>query len=87
MDCIVHGVAKSQSQLSDFHFQGIKICQVSPASGTAKKKKKDKVRQIVQMGRIEKESLEEGDDYKTRDLRACKSLGRQTHSPSRGWQP
>ena len=88
MDCIVHGVAKSQSRLSDFHFQGIKICQVSSASGTAKKKKKkDKVRQIVQMGRIEKESLEEGDDYKTRDLGACKSLGRQTHSPSRGWQP
>ena len=22
MDCIVHGVAKSQTQLSDFHFQG-----------------------------------------------------------------
>ena len=22
MDCIVHGVAKSQTRLSDFHFQG-----------------------------------------------------------------
>ena len=79
MDCIVHEVAKSRSRLSNFHFQGIKICQVSPTSGTAKKKKKGKVRQIVQMGRIEKESLEEGNDYKTRDLGAHKSLGQQAH--------
>ena len=27
MDCIVHGVAKSQTWLSDFHFQGNKILQ------------------------------------------------------------
>ena len=40
MDCILHGVSKSWSRLSDFHFQGTKICQVSPASGTAKRKKK-----------------------------------------------
>lgn len=31
------------------------------------------------MGRIEKESLEEGNDYKTRDLGAHKSLGQQAH--------
>ena len=27
MDCIVHGVAKSQTQLSDFHFQGITVTE------------------------------------------------------------
>ena len=26
MDCIVHGVAKSQTQLSDFHFHSLIIC-------------------------------------------------------------
>ena len=25
MDCIVHGVAKSQTRLSDFHFQRIQM--------------------------------------------------------------
>ena len=28
MDCIVHGVAKSQTQLSDFHFpKGLCVCE------------------------------------------------------------
>ena len=30
MDCIVHGVAKSRTQLSDFHFQNnVSACQIS----------------------------------------------------------
>ena len=44
---------------------------------------KHKNSQTVQMNRIEKESLEEGDYYKSTDLRAPKSLGQQLHSDSR----
>ena len=32
MDCIVHGVAKSQTQLSDFHFHPVKHVHLSPWS-------------------------------------------------------
>ena len=30
MDCIVHGVAKSWTQLSDFHFTGVEFLKASP---------------------------------------------------------
>ena len=39
MDCIVNEVAKSRSRLSNFHFQGIKIYQVSPTVVLPKKEK------------------------------------------------
>ena len=32
MDCIIHGVAKSQTQLSDFHFHPVKHVHLSPWS-------------------------------------------------------
>ena len=32
MDCIVHGVAKSQTRLSDFHFTNKEKCRLSPFS-------------------------------------------------------
>ena len=30
MDCIVHGVTKSQTQLNDFHFTGVEFLKASP---------------------------------------------------------
>ena len=55
----------------------------------ARTEKKHKDRRIVQTNRIEKESLEEGDYYKTRGLRTHKSLGQQVHyeSPLGDGQP
>ena len=35
MDCIVHGVAKDQTRLSDFHFTSLHSCLENPRDGGA----------------------------------------------------
>ena len=48
MDCIGHGVAKSQTQLSDFHFHNKEILRQCPAVGTTKDAEKDREKKTRQ---------------------------------------
>ena len=60
MDCIVHGVAKGQTQLSDFHFHNKEILRQCPAVGASKDAEKDREKKRQEEGRLKEQQEQEG---------------------------
>ena len=61
MDCTVHGVAKGQTQRSDFHFHHKEIFRQCPAVGAAKDAEKAREKKIRQEeGRLKEQQEREG---------------------------
>jgi len=74
MDCIVHGVAKSQTQLSDFHFHNKEILRQCPAVGTTKDAEKDREKKTRQEeGSFKEQQKQEG---KVRENKGQKEQGK-----------
>ena len=55
MDCIVHGVTKSQTRLSGFHFQGVKTGLSPGACQYLEVKEMRRIKQEIRTGRLERQ--------------------------------
>ena len=60
MDCIVRGVAKGQTQLSDCHFHNKEILRQCPALGASKDAEKDREKKRQVEGRLKEQQEKEG---------------------------